>query len=171
MFNPSEDDYIFHYKDYIQHIQWLMEGMAWVQQQIMKRMLTHDRSKIGPEELDAYAEVVPGFKNFTYGTPEHKAHGDKLGPAWQHHTEHNKHHVEHFEHGISDMTLIDLIEMVCDWRAAALRSGTWDYETSLTMFVKNSKVMSPQIVSIIRNTCRTLDENCQSLGDSQRNLP
>jgi len=168
-FNPSKDDYIEHYKDYIQHIQWLMEAMAAVQHQLMIRMLTHDRSKISPGELDAYAEIVPGFKKFEYGTPEHKAHGDRLGPAWEHHTEHNRHHVEHFPNGLNGMTLIDLIEMVCDWRAASMRSGSFDYGKSLRVFQERNQV-DPQVIDILRNTCIALEYIVDSIPYSQKGL-
>lgn len=169
-FNPSKDDYIYHYKDYIQHIQWLMEGMAWIQHQLMMRMLSHDRTKIEDDELHAYAEIVPGFKKFKYGTPEHKNHGDRLGQAWHHHTLHNRHHPEHFVNGIDEMNLIDLIEMVCDWRAASMRSGAWDYETSLNIFAKR---FSPDdnLLNILLNTCKTIDKNCQSIPISQMEMP
>lgn len=168
-FAPSKDDYIYHYKDYIQHIQWLMEGMAWVQGQLMLRMLSHDRTKIGESELDAYAEIVPGFKNLQYGTEEHKAHGKRLGPAWKHHTEHNRHHPEHFESGISDMTLIDLVEMVCDWRAASMRGGYFDWERSLDQAKKNHGI-DQQLFEILGNTCKLIDEKCTSVSESQRDM-
>jgi Family of unknown function (DUF5662) len=169
-FNPTQDDYIYHYKDYIQHIQWLMEGMCWIQSQLMLRMLTHDRTKIEADELDAYAEIVPHFKDFEYGTEEHEAHGNKLEGAWTHHTSHNKHHVEHFEQGMVDMTLIDIIEMVCDWRAASLRSGSFDYKRSLEIAKKSNSIPS-MLAQIIENTCRVMDEQCQEVPKSQKGLP
>lgn len=169
-FNPSKDDLIYHYKDYIQHIQWLMEGMASVQHELMRRMLTHDRTKIGEDELDAYAEIVPGFKDYEYGTPEHKAHGNRLGPAWKHHTENNRHHTEHFENGLNDMNLLDLIEMVCDWRAASMRSGNFDYGQSLRVF-KERVNPDEQVMDIIRNTCIMLSYIVEPMPESQKDLP
>jgi hypothetical protein len=168
-FNPSKDDYIYHYKDYIQHTQWVSEGIYLIINQLLLRMLTHDRTKIEAEELDAYAEIVPGFKNFTYGTQEHKDHGAKLGPAWDHHVQHNKHHPEHFEAGLRGMTLIDLIEMVCDWRAASMRGGTFDYDKSIEQF-SNRFYPPKEVVSILRNTCKVLDEKCGEFPTSQKGL-
>ena len=165
-FNPSESDYVYHYRDYIQHIQWLMEGMCFVQTAIMHRLLTHDRTKIEPPELEAYAEVVPAFKGLVFGSEEHIANGKRLGPAWKHHTEHNLHHPEHHPDGIDGMTLIDLIEMVCDWRAAALRRGSFDVEQSLNV-LRDRHGISPQLENVIRNTGRWLAEECKVLPSSQ----
>ena len=44
-----------------------------------------------------------------------------MGPALQHHYEDNCHHPEHYRNGIHDMNMVDLIEMLCDWRAAIKR--------------------------------------------------
>lgn len=169
-FNPSPEDYIYHYRDYIQHIQWLMEGMCYIQNALMHRLLTHDRSKIEPPELDAYAEVVPAFKGLEFGSPEHIANGKRLGSAWKHHTEHNRHHPEHFENGINDMTLVDLIEMVCDWRAAALRKGHFDVMDSLAS-LKDRHNIGDQLAKIIYNTGWWLEWKCGEFPASQKSLP
>lgn len=156
-FNPTEADLLYHYKDYMQHIQWVMEGMGYVINKLLLRMLTHDRTKIEEPELSAYAEIVPGFKGLEYGTPEHEAHGGKLGPAWEHHTRHNKHHPEYFPAGHEDMTLVDLLEMVCDWRAASMRSGgIFDYEKSLAVF-EERYAADRQVILILRNTCKMIN--------------
>ena len=168
--NPSSEDYIYHYMDYIQHTQWLMEGMSYVITNLLTRLLTHDRSKIGPDELDLYAKIVPGFKGLVYGTKEHEEHGKKLGPAWQAHCLDNRHHVEHFENGLHDMHLLDLIEMVCDWRAASLRSGKFDYETSVKQFANKNNV-SHDLVTIIHNTCKMLSDEAPGLKPHQRDIP
>lgn len=164
----SKDDFIYHYKDYIQHVQWVSEGIGWMINKLLHRMLTHDRTKVEEPELSIYAEIVPGFRGLEYGTQAHKDHGDKLGPAWAHHVEHNKHHPEHFPDGINNMTLIDLVEMVCDWRAASLRNGYFDYETSVEVFAKKFANDS-QLISVIRNTCRELNE-CGEFPSSQRDM-
>jgi hypothetical protein len=169
-FDPSVEDYVAHYRDYIEHIQWLMEGMGFVINALILRMLTHDRTKIQPPELEVYAAVVPAFKELTFGTPEHEANGKRLGPAWQHHTQHNRHHPQHFEGGIDDMTLIDLIEMVCDWRAAALRQGKFDVNQSLDV-LRDEHRIGNQLAHILENTGKMLDRWCGEFPRTQRNLP
>jgi hypothetical protein len=46
-----------------------------------------------------------------------------MGEALKHHYANNRHHPEHFENGINGMNLLDVIEMVCDWKAAADLKG------------------------------------------------
>lgn len=49
---------------------------------------------------------------------------DKLKMAVDHHRAVNSHHPEHHINGVSDMTDLDLAEMVCDWRARSNEAGT-----------------------------------------------
>jgi len=51
--------------------------------------------------------------------------------ALKHHYDFNRHHPEHFVNGIKDMTLIDLCEMLSDWKAASLRHNDGDINKSI----------------------------------------
>lgn len=166
----DDKDLAYHALDYIQHIQWVMEGLAACQVALGKRALTHDRSKIVPGmERDIYAQVVPQFASVVFGTPEHKAVGDKLGSAWDHHLRHNRHHPEHHSNGINDMSLIDLLEMVCDWKAAGLRKETGGLENSLKTLQAHHGI-EPQLAAILRNTFSILDDAVHKLSPwSQHN--
>jgi len=60
----------------------------------------------------------------------------------------NRHHPEHFTEGIDGMTLTDVVEMFCDWLAAAERKGKcvdWDY-------LQQRFGLAPQLVNVLRNT-------------------
>lgn len=82
----------------------------------------HDRSKLEEPELSAFDEATPKLANLEYGSEEYKASLRALGPALQHHFEHNDHHPEfHGDRGVRGMSLMALIEMLCDWRAASER--------------------------------------------------
>lgn len=165
-------DMAYHALDYIQHIQWVMHGMALMQMHLVQRALTHDRSKIREGwERNIYAQVVPEFEGKRFGTPEHQAVGDKLGPAWQHHLAHNAHHPEHHPEGINSMTLIDLIEMLCDWKAASLRQRQGSLQDSITL-LKDQHGIGDQLETILRNTARILSEvGAPGIRDwSQRDL-
>jgi hypothetical protein len=50
-----------------------------------------------------------------------------------HHYAHNAHHPEHWPGGIKDMSLLDLIEMIVDWKAASERHADGDIEKSITI--------------------------------------
>lgn len=54
---------------------------------------------------------------------------------------------------LDSMTLVDLVEMVCDWRAACQRTKNGDFFVSLAHNAKRFN-LSPQIVNIISNTAR-----------------
>lgn len=53
--------------------------------------------------------------------------------------------------GINGMTLIDLIEMMCDWKAATLRHADGDIYKSLEINAERFKY-SPQLKQILKNT-------------------
>jgi hypothetical protein len=114
----------------------------------------HDRSKFLPEERTIYERVVPEIQQATqqygYGSPEYKNAVAKLGTALEHHYQNNRHHPEHFPDGINNMTLIDLLEMLCDWIAACEQRGG-DIQKSLEINQERYGIDS-QLMSILRNT-------------------
>lgn len=116
----------------------------------------HDRTKLEEPEKSAYDRAVPEMRKHHYGTPEHKAATKLLGSALGHHFEHNSHHPEHYgEAGILGMTLMAVLEMVCDWKAAASRppgDGTVRLDISAKRFG-----IGPQLLTIIRNTIDYLE--------------
>jgi hypothetical protein len=90
--------------------------------ELVERAVTHDYSKFSAEEFGPYEANLPRFKAAVYGSDEYKACCKAIEPAIQHHFEANRHHPEHFgESGIDGMNLLDVMEMVCDWIAAAKR--------------------------------------------------
>jgi hypothetical protein len=55
-----------------------------------------------------------------------------MGDGLKHHYSHNRHHPEFFgEDGVDGMTLVDLIEMLADWKAATERHDDGDLAKSL----------------------------------------
>jgi hypothetical protein len=46
---------------------------------------------------------------------------EDLKTALDHHYLHNTHHPEHYSNGVEGMSLLDLIEMLMDWKAASER--------------------------------------------------
>ena len=76
-----------------------------------------------------------------------------MGPALKHHYENNRHHPEHFEDGANGMTLIDLVEMLCDWYAATKKHEDGNLARSLVVNEKRFKI-SPQLTKIFENTAK-----------------
>lgn len=120
------------------------------------RAISHDASKFLQPERSVFIKVVPKLKELTYGSDEYKENLKELGTALTHHYEENSHHPEHYEDGISGMTLVDLVEMLCDWIAATKRHADGDIDKSIEINSKRFD-MSPQLVSIFKNTVDMLD--------------
>ena len=85
---------------------------------LIKRAIRHDLSKYGPEEAPAYSRALPSLQDADYASDQYAAAIHLLGPALQHHYANNTHHPEHWPN-ITQMSPLDLIEMLCDWKAAA----------------------------------------------------
>jgi len=103
------------------HVRKVGNLMLDVVQQLQRRAMEHDDSKFGLLEYDIFAESTPKLKSLTYGSDEYKKALEGLGVALEHHYAHNRHHPEFHENGIKDMNLLDLIEMLADWKAATER--------------------------------------------------
>lgn len=134
----------------IRHVASTKASMQFIVCDLFQRAVVHDNSKFSPEEYEPYEEAFPELQKYAYGTPEFKAALQKIKPAIQHHYENNDHHPEYFEAGISQMNLIQIVEMVCDWIAASERSQK-DIFTGLEMNKERFKI-SDQLYAIIKNT-------------------
>ena len=121
------------------------------------RTLLHDMSKTKPPELETIRKYTPGLKGTTYGSEEYKKAIIGMEVAVAHHYMHNRHHPEHFEDGVSGMNLIDLVEMLCDWKAATLRHADGDIIRSISINTKRFNI-SDQLVQILLNTVDCFEE-------------
>lgn len=141
-------------KDTINHIAKVQSNLSKAIYDLNDRRIVHDRSKLEEPELSGYEGLSQAVKDVAYGTPEYK---DALAPfeeIIQHHYASNSHHPEHWPDGINDMSLLDIIEMLCDWKAAHDRKGG-PFGPSLAMNLKRFK-MSDQLGAIIVNTASEL---------------
>lgn len=142
-------DYV---KDLVDHKRRVAGYMQAVANELFRRAAVHDNSKFDPEEFEAYERAFPELQKYAYGSEEFKAALQTIEPAIQHHYSVNDHHPEYFENGISDMDLIQVVEMVCDWLAASERSKT-DFARGLEIN-KSRFGISDQLFEIIKNTVR-----------------
>jgi len=95
--------------------------------------------------------------NLPYSQSLYKGFLKEMGVALQHHYENNPHHPEHFENGIKGMTLVDIVEMFCDWKAATLRHDNGDIYKSIE-FNKNRFGYSDDLEQIFINTAQLFDD-------------
>lgn len=129
--------------------------MSRIAREIMQRGNDHDQSKYSDQEFPVYARTIKEFDKHQFGTEGYKKAKESLGPALEHHFKHNRHHPEHFEMGIDGMTLVDLLEMVCDWKSATLNhpEKPGNMTKSLEMAIVKYNI-SPQLARVLYNTMR-----------------
>lgn len=120
-------------------------------EELQCRGVTHDDSKLNDPEAKIFAEYTPKLKGSTYGSEEYKGYLKEMGAALEHHYQCNAHHPEHFENGIRDMTLLDLVEMICDWKAASFRHDNGNIKESIKINQKRFG-FSDDLRKILENT-------------------
>jgi hypothetical protein len=116
----------------------------------------HDRSKLYSPEIDAFANVDRHTSATKYGTPEYQAGLDQLRPALNNHYAKNRHHPEHYPNGVKGMNLIDILEMLCDWKASCQRYKEGNILTSIEVNVKKFNI-SDDLAAILRNTAELFE--------------
>lgn len=123
---------------------------------LLERAEGHDKSKQEEPELAVFTEYTPKLAESTYGSEEYNQFLKEMGDALEHHYAVNRHHPQHYPNGIDDMTLVDLIEMFCDWKAAAMRHNNGNLLKSIEINSKRFN-MSQQLTKIFENTAKLLD--------------
>lgn len=118
---------------------------------LLDRAERHDLSKMRNPELETFAEYTPKLKSSTYGSDEYKGFLKEMGAALEHHYKWNRHHPEFYDNGIKGMNLVDLIEMLCDWKAATLRHDNGDKNKSLEINQERFNY-SDDIKNLLQNT-------------------
>jgi hypothetical protein len=104
-----------------EHIHEVQRGLNVVIVDLLARAHAHDQSKLVTPEVEAFDVATPLLAHLDYTTQAYRDSLESIRPALEHHYSVYRHHPQHFEHGIRDMNLMDLIEMLVDWKAACLR--------------------------------------------------
>jgi hypothetical protein len=140
--------------DVKEHIGRVQKWMGDFARQIVDRSKWHDKSKLeDPVEKALFDHWTPELRRLTFGSDEYKVALDGMGEGVKRHYKANRHHPEHYENGVNGMTLVDLIEMVCDWQAAAQAKNT-----SIDLLHAAKRFgLCDQLVEIIANTLREDD--------------
>lgn len=139
----------------MRHIEKVRNYLNLVIKILLDRAEQHDQSKLESPEVEIFTEFTPMLSSLTYGSPEYNDCKSKMDVALQHHYAKNSHHPEHHKNGIDDMTLIDLIEMMVDWKAASERHNDGNILKSIEHNGKRFE-MSPQLIRIFENTAKDL---------------
>lgn len=92
--------------------------------ELYQRGETHDKSKFVDPERTPYIWrswlVYCTLNNIPFKCPEGMS--AKINYAMSHHSHHNRHHPE-YHLDLESMSQIDLIEMICDWKANSQEFG------------------------------------------------
>jgi hypothetical protein len=115
------------------------------------RVTKHDLSKMMSPEKDTFDKHTPRLKGSTYGSEEYQGFLKEMKPALDHHYANNRHHPEHFVNGVDGMTLIDLVEMLADWKASGERHEDGSIEASMEIQRVRFN-LSDQLYQILINT-------------------
>ena len=145
------------------HVRRVGDFLALAAAEIVKRAAKHDHSKVCDPEKATFDEMTPRLASLTYGSQEYLDSVKTLGPALAHHFEANDHHPEHHPDGVSGMSLLSLLEMLCDWRAASERvrqrlddpEKVKTFESGLA-YNQERFGYSDEIAGILLNTAREL---------------
>jgi hypothetical protein len=137
----------------LKHSQRVGELMSQTVHELVDRSMCHDRSKTEDPELATFNEFTPKLKHSTYGSDEYKGFLASMKTGLDHHYAANRHHPEHFDNGINGMTLVDLIEMLADWRAATERHDDGSLVKSLAIQQERFGI-THQLAEILWNTAR-----------------
>lgn len=167
------DDKTGSYWDTKDHIYRVRELMHEAVSNLTERYLAHDKSKLVEPEKSAFDRLkdLNELSDLKYGSDEYKAALNAERPAIVHHYAHNDHHPEYhamlgdrtgFDKtlvtngtAVSAMSLLSILEMLCDWKAAGERVKTGSLAESLSI----NRVrfgLSDQLYKILVNTAHEL---------------
>ncbi len=142
-------------EDTRKHIWRVFDLIEQIRLKLTSRAFEHDKSKLASPEKEAFDEFTPILSATTYGSQEYRETLDKMRPAIEHHHQNNPHHPEYRTEGIAGMSLLDLVEMLCDWKAASERHADGDIRKSLEINRERHQI-SDQLYRILENTCREM---------------
>jgi Family of unknown function (DUF5662) len=135
----------------LQHITQVRNMLNKIIVELIVRAENHDQSKLVEPELSTFSKKINTLTSMQYGSDAYEQNRQTIMPALTHHYENNRHHPEHFENGIDGMNIVDLIEMLCDWKASSMRHEGGSFMESVAISGKRFNV-SEQLLSIVKNT-------------------
>jgi uncharacterized protein DUF5662 len=142
-------------QDTLDHIHKVQVWIEEVRNRLMIRAANHDNSKLVEPEKSGYDQLVMKLADVVYGTDVYRAALAEAAPTIAHHYAQNTHHPEHWPDGIAGMSLLDVVEMLCDWKAASERTKQGSIAASL-VHNKERFGISDQLYSILLNTVKEL---------------
>lgn len=121
--------------------------------ELHNRKNVHDDSSLDPSEVEVLAYYSDFIKEDSYINEETLTYMKEIKNVLNIHFQKNRHHPEHFKNGIKDMNLIDIIEMLCDWKTTMAED-----EDIISVIKKNKKIykFSDDLMNILINTATSI---------------
>lgn len=141
--------------DTYQHMALVRGHLLRCTQNLIQRAHDHDVSKLQSPELETYDGLTPALAGIAYGTPEYRAAMQPFKAGIKHHQQINDHHPEHFADGVRGMDLLQLLEMICDWKGAGQRQPDPDFRAAIDIQVQRFGI-GDELRQILLNTADTL---------------
>lgn len=140
------------------HIERVRYYIRFITDRLTTRGVKHDAIKLESPEIEVFAEHTKYLANMKYDSPEYKEHLAAMKLALDHHYANSRHHPEHFTNGINDMNLIDIVEMLCDWKASSERQKDGNLLKSIEQNAARFGY-DDQLKQIFINTAKLFDEH------------
>ena len=140
------------------HIERVRHYIRFITDRLTLRGVKHDAIKLESPEVELFAKHTRCLADTSYNSEEYKAHLAALKPALDHHYANSRHHPEHFANGINDMNLIDIVEMLCDWKASSERQKDGNLLKSIEQNASRFNY-DDQLKQIFINTAKLFDEH------------
>ncbi len=135
----------------VEHIDRVHELLRDVQRELERRGKGHDASKLEEPERSLFERAYEDLSVVEYGSEAYKTALVQARQALDHHYAYNRHHPEHFADGVNSMTLVDLMEMLADWKAASERRPDADILQGIGINAERFD-LAPQLAAIFLNT-------------------
>lgn len=161
--------------DTLAHIREVNTRLIGVAKNILNRAEAHDFTKLIPPEKPLFDRMTPKLKGLEYGSEEYKESLRELQVALNHRYSTFDHHPEHYKdsaypfNGVGGMSLMALIEMLVDWKAASLRTADGSMFKSFKISIPRFQIKMPLAIALY-NTALELElfdsldeaEHCES---------
>jgi len=139
------------------HIEKVRKYIRFFTDKLTTRGEMHDASKMVSPEIELFAEHTENLSKIEYGSEEYKKELEELKPALDHHYSHNRHHPQYHKDGVSGMNLLDIMEMLCDWKASSERQKNGNLLKSIEINAERFNI-DKQLMQILINTAQLLEE-------------
>lgn len=142
-------------QDTLEHIGKVQARIHECTNNLIVRAERHDKSKLQEPEKAGFDVMTLKLRDLVYGSDEYRAALAEGKPTIDHHYAVNTHHPEHYEQGIAGMSLLDIVEMLADWKGASERMKQGSIAASL-IHNKERFGISDQLAAILENTVKEL---------------